>query len=513
MFIKQIQVEQFKKLTNFKLKFPESEIWDLENNKEMKLSVIIGENGTAKTTIFQLIINSFVNLYKNTEIGNYKVEYLLNGKEYIKTNDDDYIEHPLNIVVSSYTPIDKLDIPNTKKVEDKILNHNIFLRKTNTNAYGTKELTTHILRKYLTKKFEEVYSILGYIGFEKREIHFECAKNITLPSNSLRKIVGQLSVMKDEEYKFDFIDLNSTIKDKVGYYSRKLDEFSRRLGVRSRSNFFKRRINNTLYENFKPQRGNISFKGEHYVLEAAFILEKLVILSRMGRGLNSNYKTITSGLLSITDINYYPDGNIQLLQDLNFLNFFSVHVFNDVWFENNFNNELVPLSMLSSGELSMFIRFFELHEYVKDNSVVLIDEPETHLHPKWIRGYIKTLINLLGDKKCHVILATHSPLIISDVTKNCIIGLKKEGYDVKQVEINDKTLGLNYDDVLSEIFDLADQKGTMIHEYVDIIDKLLEFKDFDKALKIYSQIADSKVKYELFLKLKAFRELEGEKDV
>ncbi|WP_348620293.1 AAA family ATPase [Paenibacillus polymyxa] len=509
MFIKQIEVDKFKKLKNFKLTFPESNILDLEKNKEMKLSVIIGENGTAKTTIFQLIINSFIPPYKNFEATNYKVNYLLENNEYIKTKDNEgVIELPSNIVVSSYTPIDKLDI------EDESDNsRNVFLQKTNKNAQSIKIIATRILKKYASNKFEEVYSILKYIGYEKREIYFELSDYQLKSNYALNKIMGKINIMNDEEYNSDHVSLDVKLEDKIHNYVRILSEFSSQMGVRQRI-FFERKVGRALSNSKNMKRlENVSFKGELYVAEAIFILEKFSILLKAPRNVESYKNERKSKLISIVDINYYPGGKEQLLIDIEFMDIFSVNLVSDVWFENNFNMDTIPLSMLSSGELSMFMRFYDLHEYVNHNSIVLIDEPETHLHPKWIRGYIKTLIDLLGDRKCHVIIATHSPLIVSDVTKNCIIGLKKDKYDINPFKIDDKTLGLNYEEVLSEIFDLEDHKGEMINKYVDVIDKLLELGNFDKALEVYSQIGNSEIKYQLFLKLKAFKESKGDRNV
>jgi len=512
MFIKQIKVESFKKLRNFKLVFPESKVIDFKKDKEMKLSVIIGENGTAKTTIFELIINSFLPLQRNKELNNYEIIYSLEGKEYTRReNSDLYTNRPANIVVSSYTPIDKLDIP-----KELGFSNNDFLQKTNI-AQSIKDLATRILKKYASNKFEEVYSILKYIGYDKREIYFELLDyQIIRSSNSLHKVLKKLKDNNYKDYNFDNIDFNLMVDDKIQNYVGILDEFSRLMGVRKRTTIFRNKIEKALY-NFPrllKEEQVLSSNDKHYIIELLFILEKFSILLKTTININSKYKTGNVKLLSTSDMNNYPGGKIQLFRDLEFLGFFSINLLSDVWFQNNYNAEQFPLSKLSSGELSMFMRFFDLHEYVKDNSIVLIDEPETHLHPKWIRGYINILIDLLGERDCHVIIATHSPLIISDITKNCIIALKKDTYDdINQVVIDDKTLGLNYEDVLSEIFDLEDPKGKMIKKYVEMIEKLLERNDFDKALSIYSQIGNSEIKYQLFLKLKAFKESKGDTSV
>jgi len=519
MFIRKIKVDKFKKLENFELEFPESKIMDLGKDKEMKLSVIIGENGTAKTTIFQLIINSFLPTGRIRETGDYEVNYMLNGNEYTKTGYYDNAEQSLNIVVSSYTPIDKLDLKKVKEASISIdksneikITHPYSIQKTNVDSQGIKKLSTRIFKKYADNKFEEVYSILKYIGYEKREIYFELSE---YQLKTTDRVVNKIGMLRDANNNFEYLKLNTNLEEKAQDYTYILDKLAMDIGVRSRSPFFNTKLNRALSKVSDNVRRNnyINNVEEHAIVESLFIMEKFLTLFKITKEFDSSYKNGKSKLLSLSAIQYYPDGKQQLLRDLEFLDIFSINLISDVWFENNFNEDPFPFSMLSSGELSMFIRFFDLHEYVKDNSIVLIDEPETHLHPKWIRGYIKTLIDLLGERKCHVIIATHSPLIISDVTKSCIIGLKKERYEIKQIKINDKTLGLNYDEVLSEIFELEDYKGEMINEYVDVVEKLLETDDIDKALKIYSQLANSEIKYQLFLKFKAYQESKGDRNV
>ncbi|CAB3794508.1 hypothetical protein LMG27177_03644 [Paraburkholderia fynbosensis] len=72
----------------------------------------------------------------------------------------------------------------------------------------------------------------------------------------------------------------------------------------------------------------------------------------------------------------------------------------------------IDLVEASSGQQQMLCSMFGLMSELRDNSLVLIDEPELSLHPTWQMGFLDRLSSVLEQfNGCHVILATHSPLI------------------------------------------------------------------------------------------------------
>lgn len=75
------------------------------------------------------------------------------------------------------------------------------------------------------------------------------------------------------------------------------------------------------------------------------------------------------------------------------------------------------LKLASSGELGIVTGFLGLASVIEDGSLVFIDEPEISLHPEWQTGYIDLLLKTFGKYAgCHFVLATHSPLILSNIT-------------------------------------------------------------------------------------------------
>lgn len=71
------------------------------------------------------------------------------------------------------------------------------------------------------------------------------------------------------------------------------------------------------------------------------------------------------------------------------------------------------LTDLSSGEQHEVVLLYELIFNAKQNTLVLIDEPEISLHITWQKEFLDDLLRIIGLQKMQVIVATHSPQIIN----------------------------------------------------------------------------------------------------
>ncbi|MCA1197854.1 ATP-binding protein [Sphingomonas sp. R647] len=77
---------------------------------------------------------------------------------------------------------------------------------------------------------------------------------------------------------------------------------------------------------------------------------------------------------------------------------------------------VTDLKRASSGQLGMATALLSLASEIQDGSLVLIDEPEISLHPEWQVKYIGLLLETFeAYEGCHFIIATHSPLVISEL--------------------------------------------------------------------------------------------------
>ena len=81
----------------------------------------------------------------------------------------------------------------------------------------------------------------------------------------------------------------------------------------------------------------------------------------------------------------------------------------------------VDLSNASSGQQQMLCSIFGLAAALDDNSIVLIDEPELSLHPRWQMNFFRHLETALSAVEgCHVIIATHSALIAQAAANHAV---------------------------------------------------------------------------------------------
>ena len=97
---------------------------------------------------------------------------------------------------------------------------------------------------------------------------------------------------------------------------------------------------------------------------------------------------------------------------------------------------------MSSGEetyLSMFARLFWYFKHYSENKrdvLLFMDESETSLHPEWQQKLTMALIIFLNKVakgyKVHVIFASHSPMILSDIPVGNAVFLRRRYEDEKK---------------------------------------------------------------------------------
>lgn len=74
---------------------------------------------------------------------------------------------------------------------------------------------------------------------------------------------------------------------------------------------------------------------------------------------------------------------------------------------------------LSEGEQQLLMVLGLLRFTKEDESLFLLDEPDTHLNPAWSMRYLEFLNEIVGDQDTsHIIMTTHDPLVIAALKKS-----------------------------------------------------------------------------------------------
>lgn len=441
MQIKEIWIEKLGGLKNFELKFPSNSEYYFG---KMTVSILVGENGTGKTSIMKFLSRIFVDQKYIRQIKTpFYLRYEIDEfEEFISHLGINSVKKPSKIIVSSYAAFEpyKHNLPSDNNLGPEY----IYLGTLGRGQFGPvaslSSVCIPILETFFHKDdrklsgINELLNEIGYVEFPLIQISFIQAENY---------IKKNYERMKSNE---KLMEINYLL-DKLQYFHR---EF---LGIK-RTN------------------------GRHFLHPE--MLE--------------DYEGGPSAWLSDVKRLASLDGGLNLVKSLSFIK----------------GEDIVPLNELSSGELSMFFRFFKLISAIGDNSIVLLDEPETHLHPRWIQKYLNMIKSIFGKYDSHFIIATHSPLIAADVPNESIIGLRKnEEGKVEQFSVNEQTLGTSPQEILREVFKLDNHLGDFTNNTISKINKLIDNGRIDLAKSLYDDLGDSDEKFSLFLRIK--QQLEKEK--
>ncbi len=135
----------------------------------------------------------------------------------------------------------------------------------------------------------------------------------------------------------------------------------------------------------------------------------------------------------------------------------------------------LPFAELSEGE-QQFLTVVSLLRFTQEQeSLFLLDEPDTHLNPKWKIDYLRQLKRAAGsDKTNQLILSTHDPLTIADLTKEevHIFSRIRDGGRVEVERPLEDPRGLGVSGVLTEMFGLSTTLDSTTQRLLDERDTL-----------------------------------------
>ncbi len=135
---------------------------------------------------------------------------------------------------------------------------------------------------------------------------------------------------------------------------------------------------------------------------------------------------------------------------------------------------------LSSGHKIVLLTVTRLIETVTAKTLVLIDEPEGHLHPPLLSAFIRALSELLNQRNGVAIVATHSPVVLQEVPSLCVLRISRSG-DAQAVEpIGIETFGESVGVLTTSVFGLEVSDSGF---YKLLRDATFELWDYEKVMQ------------------------------
>lgn len=403
------------------------------------ITVIAGENNTGKSTIGKILFASFNSLRDidkkvNSEI-NYSIRDLL--MDFIKRVT--FYSPKKNILVETITRRFKLndivsnilnDInsneDNNKENIENIIIDNI-REYTNTNDKFTKENIEFLANR-----------IIEYNNISRKKIALNL---ITKYYNDLfyKQINSRIFKNTNAEIKLNDFGISFEFKnDKCAKFKKNIYENS----VFLIDNPFVLDIEDYSYSPSIPDSYLISEihdkYNEDYIVDKTLAEEKLEII----------YKMLSNAI----------NGKI-------------IKKENDFYLA--FDNITEPISIhnISAGLKSFTIIKMMLEEGIlKEKDILVLDEPEIHLHPKWQLLYAEIIVLIQKVFNLHIVITTHSPYFLESIE----LFTKKHGIDDKtNYYLSDINIKENYSTinlVNDRISDIYYKMATPIEDLIDALE-------------------------------------------
>ncbi|MFP5042305.1 AAA family ATPase [Parasediminibacterium sp. JCM 36343] len=407
------------------------ELVNISNDKKSNhISLIVGNNGTGKSRLLGSIAR------------------VLNGNFKSKNNDLFFFSHfetensPSKLISVSNSLSDKFPMDNSYRFKD---GEDFNYREERYNYLGTR----------------------GRMGASSRVL-------IRRAIDILLENYANKNVSKCYRHVFDYLDYQPVIKLEYTIIHRELTELQTEeiqphhlinyINKNSSYSGLNKSIFNTIEERYSDKFLEIcSFlnmlrhqESRKYELEIDFSTTKI-------------NRIVRNNKLYEEDLRIYEILNI--LRKLNMIRGFDVNLVKKG--DRPFN-----FTATSSGEANILTTLIALIPLVEDNCCVLIDEPELSLHPSWQYRYIELLNKIFDNfKGCHIIIASHSHFIVSDLPtdNSSVIILKKESGTITSKLLPDSTFGWSAEDILLNVFEMPTTRNyyvsNLVTESLELIGK------------------------------------------
>lgn len=162
---------------------------------------------------------------------------------------------------------------------------------------------------------------------------------------------------------------------------------------------------------------------------------------------------------------------------------------------------------ISSGQKSVLLFGAHLFKEAALGAFVLIDEPENHLHPRFVSILMQMVHKVLIATESRAVVVTHSPFVVREVDKTAVLIMQSdENGDPALYRTSMQTLGADVSSVADHVFQDADTRKN----YERRIDAMLsQAQDEQERQRVVETVKASVGRdAELYIRMKAMKRRE-----
>lgn len=187
----------------------------------------------------------------------------------------------------------------------------------------------------------------------------------------------------------------------------------------------------------------------------------------------------------VTDFSFKKDGDNEHIVVV-----FSAGKDGDVRFEELGFGYQTTLTWLADFCKRMFELYPDAENPLHEEAVVLVDEIDLHLHPKWQRDLVPTLSKIFPNVQ--FIVTTHSPHVLQSMEDVNLYVLRRDAesgeIEAERSNVTNFT-GWTVEEILSETMELKEGVRSVVYnEKKRAFEDALKAKDREKAEEIYAEL-------------------------
>ena len=444
MRIDWLRIPAYRNLQNFEINFDESQ----------PTTVLLGHNGSGKSNLIEAIVEIFRELDSGKPASfAYAMRYICNGSS-IEVNADPNAKHRLSIVVDG-TSISQSEFIKRK---NSLLPQYIF-------GYYSG-WSSRLERQFDEKTRRYYYEVLRHLDYDmpSRRFFF-CRKEysqLVLLAFFLSDSPNAKKVLSDflqiDAFETALFVMNKPWWGRNGKSGDKKTVDPRFWNARGAFRPFL----NTLWEsalapirNSEAVERDIRHNGE--ITERLYLFIKNETQLASLRKQDEPIKLLFSNLESLYLCDLIDEVRVRV---------------------RKMDGSRVIFSQLSEGEQQLLTVLGLLLFTQDDESLYLLDEPDTHLNPVWTYDYLRLLQENIRAEKGQLIVATHDPLMVGSLYKNQVRVMNQDEEVTTAIEPDCDPLGVGIEGLLkSELYGLRSSLPRDVLNDIDTQNELVTLQN------------------------------------